>query len=123
MNSDELIEKKNQLDNIKSSTIQTSIIASLITIILVIVILHISFKPIQKINENSSNIITTRNEVVAIRESIETSRKELEKQVNKYIDDNYGELSERDEKVDKLLIYFRQQDARLNNIEKALSKF
>lgn len=124
MDNDEVIDNNNnQSDDLKKSTIQTSIISSLVTVTLIFLILYISFQPIQKINENASNITSTQKDIVAIRESIEISRKELETQVNEYIALNYGELSERDENVDKLLIYFRQQDARLSNIEKALSKF
>ena len=63
------------------------------------------------------------NQITEIKQSLNVSRVELEKQVKDYIDTNYGVLSERDEKVDKLVIYFRQQDARLSNIEKALSEF
>ncbi len=113
----------NKTDDLKKSTILTSVISSLITVILIFLVLLIGFQPIQQMNQNSSNITSTQKDIVAIKDSIKISREELEIQVKDYINDNYGELSERDEKVDKLLIYFRQQDSRLSNIEKALSKF
>ena len=119
----EIKDEANNLDNLQKSTVVTSIISSLITVTIIVLILLFSFQPIQQMNENSSNITATQKDILAIKESIEISRKELEVQVTDYISQNYGELSERDEKVDKLLIYFRRQDSRLSNIEKALSKF
>ena len=109
-------------DEVKS-TIMTSIISSVFTVLIILTILVISFQPIRTINQNKMNIETSQVQVAEIKESIDISRAELEAQVKDYIAKNYGELSERDEKVDKLLIYFRQQDARLSNIEQALSKF
>ena len=118
-----MTDNKNNSDDLRKSTIQTSIISSLVTVILILIILVIGFQPIRKMNENTANIINFQKDIAAIKKSLEISRTELETQVKDYIAYNYGELSERDEKVDKLLIYFRQQDARLINIENALSKF
>lgn len=123
MDINEMTDNKNNSDDLRKSMIQTSIISSLVTVILILIILVIGFQPIRKMNENTANIINSQKDIVAIKKSLEISRTELETQVKDYIAYNYGELSERDEKVDKLLIYFRQQDARLINIENALSKF
>ena len=123
MDINEMADNKNNSNDLRKSTIQTSIISSLVTVIVVLIIFVIGFQPIRKMNENTANIINSQKDIIAIKESLEISRTELETQVKDYIAHNYGELSERDEKVDKLLIYFRQQDARLVNIENALSKF
>ena len=108
---------------LKKATILTSLITSFITVIFCLLTLVFWLQPIKSINQNKKSIEQYQNEIAEIRKSITISREELELQVIDYIDKNYGELSERDEKVDKLNIYFRQQDARLSNIEKALSKF
>jgi len=105
----------------KRTPFQTSLMTSLITVSLVLVVFFFWFQA--KIDENRLSIELEQQEIAAIKESITVSRQELELQVRDYINKNYGELSERDEKVDKLVIYFRQQDARLSNIEKALSTF
>jgi len=105
-------------DQQKKSIIVTSLITSLVTVIISMIIFAFWFNnaPMNSIQQNKLSI-------EEIRKSITISREELELQVRTYIDKNYGELSERDENVDKLIIYFKQQDARLLNIEKALSKF
>ncbi len=107
-----------EMDDDEKTPFQISLITSLVTVLLVLSVFFFWFQA--KIDEN---IQQERQEIAAIKESITVSRQELEIQVRDYINKNYGELSERDEKVDKLVIYFRQQDARLSNIEKALSKF
>jgi len=107
----------------KNATILTSLITSLITVIATLLLVTLWFQPLENIKLNKQNLKQDKLQIEEIRQSITISRQDLEQQVRDYITNNYGELSERDEKVDKLLIYFRQQDARLTNIEKALSKF
>ncbi|PCJ48640.1 MAG: hypothetical protein COA74_07995 [Gammaproteobacteria bacterium] len=108
----------------KNAIIKTSILSSLGTVLVVLAIFALwAQNPLKDIQTNKLTINTYDSQIKEIKESISVSRGELEKQVRKYIETNYGELSERDEKVDKLVIYFRQQDARLSNIEEALTKF
>lgn len=107
-----------EMNDDEKTPFQISLITSLVTVVLVLSVFFFWFQA--KIDKN---IQQERQEIEAIKQSITVSRQELEIQVRDYINKNYGELSERDEKVDKLVIYFRQQDARLSNIEKALSKF
>ena len=64
-----------------------------------------------------------QQQLAEIKESVQVSREELTKQMQLYIDENYGDISERDENIAKLLVYFKQQDARLSNIEEALAQF
>ena len=105
----------------KNTIIKLSALTSSIIIVLFLVAFTYFVK--KDITANQLALQQYNNQLGEIKQSLNVSRVELEKQVKDYIDTNYGVLSERDEKVDKLLIYFRQQDARLNNIEKALSKF
>ena len=108
--------------NIDSKTpFQTSLITSLVTVLICLAVFFFWFQ--KSIDENRLSLQQERQDIEAIKQSITVSREELELQIRDYINKNYGELSERDEKVDKLVIYFRQQDARLSNIEKALSNF
>lgn len=116
MDAEQAVEQKN-------ATILTSLITSLITVIATLLLVTLWFQPLENIKLNKQNLKQDKLQIEEIRQSITISRQDLEQQVRDYITNNYGELSERDEKVDKLLIYFRQQDARLTNIEKALSKF
>lgn len=72
---------------------------------------------------NQRQLQEQQAELAALREQLKVAEAELENRIKNYVDQNYGYLSERDEKVDKLAIYFRQQEARLSNLEKALSNF
>jgi hypothetical protein len=105
----------------KNTIIKLSILTSSIIIVLFLVVFTYFVK--KDITANQLALQQYNNQLDEIKQSLNVSRVELEKQVKDYIDTNYGVLSERDEKVDKLVIYFRQQDARLSNIEKALTKF
>ncbi len=116
MDTEQAVEQKN-------ATILTSLVTSLITVIATLLLVTLWFQPLENIKLNKQSLKQDKLQIEEIRKSITISRQDLEQQVRDYITNNYGELSERDEKVDKLLIYFRQQDARLTNIEKALSKF
>jgi len=109
--------------NQQPSVLKTSLITSIVTSVVVLMIFVLVFKPLGNIKQNSNSIELQQKQLSEIKEQINVSRQELELQVRNYIDKNYGVLSERDEKVDKLVIYFRQQDARLSNIEKALATF
>ena len=108
----------------KQLTIGTCIITSIVTVTIALGAFAFWLqKPLANIQANQQFIEQQNQETTQIKEALRISRIELEAQVRAYIDENYGVLSERDEKIDKLLIYFKQQDARLSNIEKALSKF
>jgi len=107
----------------KKVSIQTSLLTSFITVALSLIIFVFGFQPLANIDQNKQNIEDVQLQLDELKAIVTVSREQLELQVRDYIDKNYGELSERDEKVDKLIIYFRQQDARLSNIEEALSKF
>ena len=105
----------------KSAVIKLCVLTSSIIVILFLIAFTFFIK--KDITANQMALEQYNNQLEDIKVSLNVSRTELEKQVKDYIDTNYGVLSERDEKVDKLVIYFRQQDARLSNIEKALSEF
>lgn len=105
----------------KSAVIKLCVLTSSIIVILSLIAFTYLIK--KDINANQLALKQYNGQIEEIKKSVNVSRVELEKQVRDYIDTNYGVLSERDEKVDKLVIYFKQQDARLSNIEKALSKF
>ena len=107
------------LDN--NSIIKLCILTSSIIVILFLIGFTYFIK--KAITANQLALEQFNSQVEEIKKSVNVSRTELEKQVKYYVDTNYGVLSERDEKVDKLVIYFRQQDSRLSNIEKALSEF
>ena len=114
-------DKKEQNDN--GSNVRQSLLISFGTALLTLVLYNLLFQPLANINKHQVQLSQHKQQLEEIKETIKVSRAELEKQVKLYIDENYGELSERDEKIAKLEIYFKQQDARLSNIEEALSKF
>jgi flagellar motility protein MotE (MotC chaperone) len=105
----------------RSAVIKLCVLTSSIVVVLFLVAFTFLVK--KEITANQLAMEQSNIQIADIKQSLNVSRTELEKQVKDYIDTNYGVLSERDEKVDKLVIYFRQQDARLSNIEKALSEF
>jgi len=105
----------------KNAVIKLCILTS--SIVVVLFLLAFTFFIKKDITANYLAMEQHNIQIEEIKQSLNVSRTELEKQVKDYIDTNYGVLSERDEKVDKLIIYFRQQDARLSNIEKALAEF
>lgn len=105
----------------KNAVIKLCILTS--SIVVVLFLLAFTFFIKKDITANQLVMEQHNIQIEEIKQSLNVSRTELEKQVKDYIDTNYGVLSERDEKVDKLIIYFRQQDARLSNIEKALAEF
>jgi hypothetical protein len=93
--------------------------SAFITLLLYVLI----FEPLKDIQNNKLRLLNQQAQIESIRESIQVSRQELEAQMQLYIEENYGDVSERDENIAKLMIYFKQQDARLSNIEEALAKF
>jgi cell division protein FtsB len=105
----------------RNAVIKLCILTSSIVVVLFLVAFTFFIK--KDITANQLVMEQHNIQIEEIKQSLNVSRTELEKQVKDYIDTNYGVLSERDEKVDKLIIYFRQQDARLSNIEKALAEF
>ena len=117
------VDKSTENTGQTNAVIRTSIISSIFTLLIILGALILWLQPLNRIEQNKLASQNNQKQLELIKESVEISRAELELQIKDYISKNYGVLSERDEQVDKLLIYFRQQDARLNNIEKALSKF
>jgi cell division protein FtsB len=77
---------------------------------------------INTIEQNKSAIAEHRDKLDKLSANVKKSNENLEKQIQKYIDDNYGELSERDEAVSKLAFLLEQQESRLVNIENALKE-
>ena len=112
----------NQAPN-NSSNLRQTILVSLASSLLTVLAYALLFQPIQMIQQNRQQLEITEQQLTEIKESVQVSREELTKQMQDYIDENYGDISERDENIAKLLIYFKQQDARLSNIEEALAKF
>ena len=78
---------------------------------------------INSISMSRAAVIEQAQEIEALKRELSIAETELEKKIKSYVDQNYGYLSERDEKVDKLIVYFRQQEERLSNIEAALAAF
>ena len=74
-----------------------------------------------KMNSHINTINENRIHIEQIKKDVRIANEALEEQIKIYIDGNYGYLSRRDEKVEKLTIYFRQQEQRLANIERALA--
>ena len=104
------------------SFVQTFLVAiacSMLTLLTYIVV----FQPQQAIKANQEKLVIQAAHLSAIEEQIKISRAELSAEMTRFIEENYGDISERDEKIEKLLIYFKQQDARLSNIEEALAQF
>ena len=112
----------NQSQN-DSSNLRQTILVSLACSMLTVLAYALLFQPIQMIEQNKQQLEITEQQLSEIKESVKVSREELTKQMQDYIDENYGDISERDENIAKLMIYFKQQDARLSNIEEALAKF
>lgn len=104
------------------SFVQTFLVAitcSLFTLLIYVMV----FQPQQAIEANQEKLVIQAAQLNAIEEEIKISRAELSAEMTRFIEENYGDISERDEKIEKLLIYFKQQDARLSNIEQALASF
>ncbi len=106
-----------------SSNLRQTILVSLASSMLTVLAYALLFQPLHLIQENKSQLELTEQQLTEIKESVKVSREELTRQMQAYIDENYGDISERDENIAKLMIYFKQQDARLSNIEEALAKF
>ena len=120
-NTETIIESSAESSLDKSAIIKLSVLTS--SIIVIVFLVAFTFFVKKDITANQLAMEQYNSQIEEMKQALNISRTELEKQVKDYIDTNYGVLSERDEKVDKLVIYFRQQDARLSNIEKALSEF
>ena len=104
------------------SMVQTILIA-IICSLLTVLTYELVFQPQQAIEAHEEKLILQAAQLKAIEEQVKISRQELSQEMKRFVDENYGDISERDEKIEKLLIYFKQQDARLSNIEEALAKF
>ncbi|BCS94933.1 hypothetical protein DSLASN_05650 [Desulfoluna limicola] len=78
---------------------------------------------ISSIEENRINIIAHDERIEALLKDIDISTGNLEIEIRRYIDHNYGELSKRDENVAKLVFLYNQQDKRLSSIESVLTKY
>lgn len=106
-----------------SSSLRQTILISLACSLLTVLAYALVFQPIQLIEQNKQQIELQQQQLAEIKESVQVSREALTNQMQLYIDENYGDISERDENIAKLLVYFKQQDARLSNIEEALAQF
>ena len=100
-------------------TVLISVASSMITLLVYVFL----FQPLHMIQDNQAQLETQKEALAELKQSVKISREELTLQMQDYINENYGDISERDENIAKLMIYFKQQDARLSNIEEALSKF
>ena len=110
-----------QLKNTPSfvHTFLVSISCSLLTLLVYVLL----FQPQQAIEANQKSLVIQAAHLDAIEAELKISRAELSAEMIRFIEQNYGDISERDENIEKLLIYFKQQDARLSNIEEALAQF
>ena len=106
-----------------SSSLRQTILISLACSLITVLAYALLFQPIQQIQQHQQQLEMQQQQLAEIKESVQVSREELTKQMQQYIDENYGDISERDENIAKLLVYFKQQDARLSNIEEALAQF
>lgn len=105
---------ENNKENLMS--IETAIITSIIT-----VTAFLFWFQETKMNSNINTINENRIHIEQIKKDVRIANEALEEQIKIYIDGNYGYLSARDEKVEKLTVYFRQQEQRLANVERALA--
>lgn len=105
------------------SDIRMMLLISFGSALITLIIYVLWFEPLKTMRHNQVQIEQQREQLAELQETVKVSREELAKQLEQYIEDNYGDTSERDESIAKLEIYFKQQDARLSNIEEALSKF
>ena len=106
------------LENNKKNLI--SIVTAIITSIITVALCLFWFQE-TKMNSNINTINENYTTIEQIKKDFRIANEALEEQIKIYIDGNYGYLSRRDEKVEKLTIYFRQQEQRLANIERALA--
>lgn len=104
-------------------TMQQTVLISVVCSLLTILAYALLFQPLQAIQANKTEITLQKEQLTEVQESLKVSREELTKQMQGYINENYGDISKRDENIAKLIIYFKQHEARLSNIEEALAKF
>jgi len=78
---------------------------------------------INSVEENRITLESQEKRIEEIIKDIDISTENLEIEIRRYIDFNYGELSKRDENVAKLIFLYNQQDKRLSSIETILTKY
>ena len=121
------VEKVEKEEKVKEdgnfAEIRQTLLISFGSALITLIVYVLWFEPLKTMRQNQLQIEAQRVELAELKETVKVSRAELAKQLEQYIEDNYGDTSERDESIAKLEIYFKQQDARLSNIEEALSKF
>lgn len=105
------------------SQIRQMLLISFASALITLIVYVLWFEPIKTMRQNQLQIQTQQAAIAELQDTVKVSREQLNQQMQLYIDENYGDISERDENIAKLQIYFKQQDARLSNIEEALSKF
>ena len=105
------------------SQIRQMLLISFASALITLIVYVLWFEPIKTMRQNQLQIQTQQAAIAELQDTVKVSREQLNQQMQLYIDENYGDISERDENIAKLQIYFKQQDARLTNIEEALSKF
>jgi len=105
------------------SQIRQMLLISFASALITLIVYVLWFEPIKTMRQNQLQIQTQQTAIAELQDTVKVSREQLNQQMQLYIDENYGDISERDENIAKLQIYFKQQDARLSNIEEALSKF
>ncbi|MDH4318914.1 MAG: hypothetical protein OEV64_11025 [Desulfobulbaceae bacterium] len=77
---------------------------------------------VERVNESLEAIEQNTKTISALKDEIKAGDKRIEVALIKYFDENYGDTSERAEDLAKLKVLFTQQDARLTNLENALSR-
>ncbi len=120
------------LDNITHpfrTTVGTSITTAALTVIISLVGAGVWFQETMissyknTIDSNQKELAKQSKALERIEKEIKVARDELEENIKIYLDNNYGVLSKRDEKVEKIRFILKQQERRLTNIERALSKY
>lgn len=74
------------------------------------------------INDSLKAIEQNSLEISALKDEIRANNKQIEIATIKYFNENFGDTSKRAEDLAKLKVLFTQQDARLANLEDALSR-
>ena len=77
---------------------------------------------VNKINDSITAIENNTRTISILQSDIRANNKQMEAATIKYFNENFGDTSKTAEDLAKLKYLFRQQDARLTNLEDALSK-
>ncbi|MDH3347025.1 MAG: hypothetical protein OEM02_02840 [Desulfobulbaceae bacterium] len=75
-----------------------------------------------KINNSLTAIENNTKKISILQSDIKANNKQMEAATIKYFTENFGETSKSAEDLAKLKYLFRQQEARLTNLENALSR-